>query len=183
MINLNVCGVYDVPQFARANLTDIISIGDPDGHPDLCQPQPPPDFSIFPTTRIHRFEFQDVAHVCETGPNAVHVQRLLDVCDELIRAKEDVRVLVHCQAGISRSTASAFILCVRAGLTYQQAHDYVLSVRGILMPNLLMIKYADVLMGQGGKMLDFIVSARPGEPFVSDAAAWVKANGHTFQST
>ena len=176
MINLFVCGIVDVPRFAQANLTDIVSFGDPATHPELCAPQPPPDFSIFPTTRIHRLELQDICHVAETSVTAEHVQRLLDIADSFIRSKDDVRVLYHCQAGISRSTAAAFILCVRAGMTYQEAHDHVLRVRGILMPNALMIKHADILMNQGGKMLDFIASFSP------DVQNWVKINGYTFNA-
>lgn len=174
MITVNVCGVNDVPRFAQSNLTDMISIGDPSTHPEICAAQPPPDFTVFPNTRIHRFEFQDIGHICETSPTAEHVKRLLDLIDGFIASKEDLRILFHCQAGISRSTAAAFILCVRAGLTYQQAYDYILSVRGILMPNVLMIKHADIMMNQGGKMLDFIASTRP------DVQEWIKKNGYTF---
>ncbi len=174
MITLSVCGVAEVPQFVNANLTDMVSIGDPDTHPELCPPQPPPDFAPFPTTRIHRFEFQDIGHIAPTSPTAEHVKRLIEIADAMIAAKEDIRVLFHCQAGISRSTAAAFIFLVRAGLSYQDAYDYILQRRGILMPNAIMIKHADILMNQGGKMLDFIASFRP------DVQAWVKVNGYTF---
>lgn len=32
-ISFNVCGVAEVPRFAQANLTDIVSIGAPRPHP------------------------------------------------------------------------------------------------------------------------------------------------------
>lgn len=179
MITLAVCGVAEVPHFAQANLTDMVSIGDPGTHPHLCAPQPPPDFAPFANTRIHRFEFQDICHVSETSPNPEHIKRLLDLIDSLLASKDDVRVLFHCQAGIARSTAAAFLLCVRGGMTYQQAYDHVLRVRGVLNPNMLMIKIADDLMGKGGEMLRFILDHRwDGEPGNKDAWDWAKQNGY-----
>jgi predicted protein tyrosine phosphatase len=180
MITLAVCGVHEVPLFTQANLTDIVSIGDP-AHPTLCAPQPPPDFTPFPDTRIHRFEFQDICHMIETSPNATHIGRLIEVIDSLLAREGDVRVLFHCQAGIARSTAAAFIMCVRAGMTYQQAYDHVLRVRGVLNPNMLMMKLADDLMEQGGKMLGFILTHRwNGEEGNKDAREWAESNGYAF---
>jgi len=181
MISLAVCGVADVPRFAQANLTDLVSFGDPDTHPELCQPQPPPDFTLFPTTRVHRFEHQDICHISPTSPNPEHMKRLLDIIDSMLAAKEDVRVLFHCQAGIARSTAAAFIMCVRGGMTYQQAYDHVLRVRGVLNPNMLMTKLADDLMGHEGKMLGFILTHRwDGAPGNKDAQDWAKENGCAY---
>lgn len=179
MIILAVCGVAEVPRFAQADLTDIVSFGDPSTHPHICASQPVPDFTPFPNTRVHRFEHQDVCHSVVTGPNEVHVKRLLDVIDSFMASKDDVRVLFHCQAGIARSTAAAFILCVRCGMTYQEAYDHVLKVRGLLVPNLLMIKHADDLMGQGGKMLDFIVRERDKLCLSDerDGTRWIETRG------
>lgn len=174
MITLAVCGVHEVPYFVQANLTDMVSIGDPDTHPHLCSPQLPPDFAPFPNTTIHRFEFQDICHVAETSPTSKHVERIIVLADSFKASKEEVRVLFHCQAGVSRSTAAAFILCVRCGMTYQEAYDHILRIRGFLHPNILMIKYADILMGQGGKMLDYVGSRSP------DSASWIKQNGYTL---
>lgn len=179
MITFAVCGVTEVPRFAEANLTDLVSIGDPSTHPDLCAPQLPPDFSVFPSTRIHRFEFQDICHITETSPTIEHVKRLVELADSLLASKEDVRVLYHCQAGIARSTAALFILLVRGGMTYQQAYDNILRVRGVLNPNMLMIKYADDVMGKGGEMLRFILDHRwDGAAGIKDAWDWARQNGY-----
>ncbi len=182
MINLSICGAHEAPQIAsQTQLTDIISIGDPDGYPALCAPQPMPDFSAS-GAKVHRFEFQDVAHECETGPTAAHVKRIIDLADELIARPDDVHLLVHCQAGISRSTCAAFILAVRTGLTYQQAYDYIRMIRGVLNPNLLMAKHADILMGHSGKFLEFIVKNRWGgsDPH---AIEWARQHGYVFPTS
>lgn len=176
---LAVCGLHEVSHFVQAGLTDLVSIGDPDGYLELCSPQQAPDFTLFLGVNIHRFEFQDIAHEAITSPTKVHIERLIAIADDMIARPNDVRVLFHCMAGVSRSTAAAFILCVREGMTYQQAYDYIVRVRGVINPNLLMIKYADELMNQGGKMLEFIVTHRWGGPD-PDAIEWARKNGYTF---
>lgn len=168
MITFNVCGIAEVPRFSQAGLTDIVSIGNKGTHlPDLS------GFSLIP--EIHRLEFDDLGHVCDIGPQKQHVEKLIEIADSLIARKEDVRVLYHCHAGISRSTAGLFILLVRGGATYQQAYDNILAIRGVLSPNILIVKHADILMNQDGKMLDFIASFKP------EAQEWVKLNGYNFE--
>lgn len=181
MITLSVCGVAEVPFFVHAKLTDIVSIGDPGTHPEICSPQPAPDFTPFANVIVHRYEFQDVCHVSPTSPTKAHIQSLIDLIDFWLQEDRDIRVLFHCQAGASRSTAAAFITCVRAGMDYQAAYAHVRRVRGYLIPNLLMIKYADQIMNQGGKMLEFIAQERDklllgGE---GDGMRWVRENGNT----
>ena len=165
---LHVCGIAEVPRFAGLGITDIVSIGAKGTMPDVRAFHPQPS--------IHRFEFDDICHVAKPGekdisPTLEDVRGIIAVADQLLTRAQEVRVLYHCQGGISRSTASAFIFCVRAGMTYEAAYHYILSVRGALAPNVLMIKYADHLMGHGGKMLDYIASHRP------DAQEWVRKNG------
>lgn len=166
-ITFNVCGIAEVPQYAGAGITDIVSIGNIGSFgPDLR--------AFYPQPKIHRFEFDDICHVSEFGPTESIAKRLINLADNILARQEDTKVLYHCAAGISRSTASLFILLVRGGMTYQQAYDSILAVRGVLSPNILLIKRADILMNQGGKMIDFIASFRP------DAQEWVEVNGHTF---
>ena len=171
MITIAVCGVAEVPRFAGADLTDIVSIGDFGSfRPDISGYATPP--------KVHRFEFIDVSHAWEFGPQRDHVQRLLNLFGNMTARKEDTRVLFHCAAGVSRSTASAFILCVYAGMTYQEAYDHILRVRGFLNPNLLMIKIADDLMSKKGEMLDFIINHRwDGAPGNQAAQEWVRNRG------
>lgn len=169
-ISLYICGLQEVPRFAGVGITDIVSIGTTDGVlPDLR--------AFYPQPTLHRFEFDDVCHVAGAGdpaisPTLTHVRDLIALADQFRSSPTDVCALYHCKAGIARSTAAAFIFCVRAGMSYEDAYQYVLRVRGALAPNVLMIKYADHLMGQGGKMLDYIASFRP------DAQEWVRKNGY-----
>ncbi len=174
MITLNICGLWDMGNYVDLSFTDVVSIGDAGA--------PAPNVNIFASKpAFHRFEFEDIANVAATAPTKEHVVGLIAIADALLARSDDVNVLYHCMGGRSRSTAAAFILCVRAGMTYDQAWDQLILVRGHIQPilgpvspNLLIIKHADILMNQGGKMLDFIASKEP------EKQAWVKANGYTF---
>jgi predicted protein tyrosine phosphatase len=49
-------------------------------------------------------------------------------------------VLIHCVAGISRSTAAAIIVLMCLGHDYQTAESYVHQIRPIADPNRLMLE-------------------------------------------
>lgn len=176
MITLQICGLWDMGNYLHLPFTDVVSIGD--------ATSPAPDVGIFPSKpAFHRFEFEDISHITTSAPTKEQVAALISIADTLIARKDDVAVLYHCMGGRSRSTAAAFILCVRAGMSYEQAWDHLIRVRGHIQPilgpvspNLLIIKHADILMNQGGKMLDFIASKEP------EKQEWVKINGYTFST-
>jgi predicted protein tyrosine phosphatase len=64
----------------------------------------------------------------------------------------DAKLLIHCQAGISRSTAMAIAIAVYKGLTPENAIKYVYSIRPQMQPNPLMIKQADSILELDGKL-------------------------------
>lgn len=162
-ISIAICGVLEVPAFAQSQITDIVSIGDVEMWlPDLSRFSPVP--------KLHRFEFNDICHVADVSPTQEHIKNLLTLFDTFLARTEDSRILFHCTAGRSRSTAAAFIFYVRAGISYSEAYRSVEQARGAIAPNILMVKYADILMNQGGKMLEHAASYRP------DAQEWVKNN-------
>ncbi|MCR0985020.1 tyrosine phosphatase family protein [Roseomonas populi] len=82
------------------------------------------------------------------------------------RAKSRARLLVHCNAGIGRSTAVAFaILADRLGPGQeQQALDEVLRIRPQAVPNLHVVDLADRVLGRGGELVRVVAAwdaARP----------------------
>jgi predicted protein tyrosine phosphatase len=66
------------------------------------------------------------------------------------------RLLIHCHAGVSRSTALAYAILVhRAGPDCDEARvlERILELRPQACPNRLVVRHADVLLGRGGRML------------------------------
>jgi len=78
---------------------------------------------------------------------------------EKIKAKldrgEEVRLLCGCAAGVSRSTATCYIiLCYLLGeWNEREALNLLVNKRPIARPNALMVKIADDLMGRKYKMV------------------------------
>lgn len=67
-------------------------------------------------------------------------------------------MLVHCWAGVSRSSATAFILaCERCPETSERTvAEHLRRVSVAATPNPLMVQIADDLLGRGGRMVDAV---------------------------
>ena len=88
-------------------------------------------------------------------PNEDHVRAILRFgC----RLEPGARVLIHCMAGISRSTAAAWILGVQAAPGREaDVLAHIRRLRPQAMPNRLMIALADRILEADGRM----IAARP----------------------
>ena len=89
----------------------------------------------------------------EDGPNESDVQRLIDLAEEL--SSSTCKVLIHCEAGVSRSTAAALILytCLLGPGSEREAMYRVLQRRPIAHPNRRMVRIADELLGREGRLI------------------------------
>ena len=84
-------------------------------------------------------------------PKAEHVAEVLEWAHDL---KEEDRLLVHCFAGISRSTALALAIWImKHGTDYEAARTWMKSTRSIACPNRLIAFYADEILNCKGKLL------------------------------
>lgn len=146
---LAITSVDGVPSYASVGINHIISLGG--------ATQPRPDLRAWAGDyTFHRFVFDDISSPHETGPSAAILARLLAVYAAI---SPESNVLFHCMAGISRSTAACFLYMVSKGATYPQAYQTILDIRGVVQPNLYMIKLADKLMGRGGQMVEYVAHA------------------------
>lgn len=103
-------------------------------------------------------------------PSAEHVDAILGFARRWDRAKP---LVVHCYAGISRSTASAYIAaCALA--PHRDEAELALALRAaspIATPNALLVSLADAALGRGGRMSAAIAAigrgaeAMENEPF------------------
>ncbi len=128
--------------------------------------------SAIPAERHLFLGINDIVEPAEgmVAPAAVHLERLVAFLRDWDRSQPAV---VHCYAGISRSTAAAFIgLCALA--PGRDERDIAWGLRRasrIATPNPRMVRIADTLLGRKGRMVAAIAAigrgaeAYEGEPF------------------
>jgi len=106
-------------------------------------------------------------------PDLSHIEKLLEFSAAI---PKDVAIVLSCYAGISRSTAAAYILACVA-LPQMHENDIALKLRratASATPNILMVSLADKLLGRNGRMVKAIEAigrgseAFEGTPFYLD---------------
>ena len=151
--SLAICGLSELPTVVeRQRPTHVISITDPNDEP-LDFPE---------AVAVLRLAFWDVhvidgmvarklsPHDSDAYPSAVHALAILDFGRQV---PAEARVLVHCWAGVSRSSAAAYLLCCQAipGDEWS-AFQLIKVLRPQAQPNPLLVRFADKLLGAEGRM-------------------------------
>ena len=170
-IQIAVCGIEELPLFAADfDPTHAVTLLDP------TNSRPPiaglaDDNHLF--VGVHDISAPQPDH---EHPQGHHVEALLAFGESLRPAVEssEVRVLVHCWAGVSRSTAAAFTLkCQLTQLAERDALLYVQSVRRQMWPNELIVELADEALGRRGRMLRALRDWRRNQDMPAVYAAWL----------
>ena len=150
-INLTICGVRELPQQEGKRWTHLVSIWDKDFLYNVaCREYVK---ALAPKAELLFSFFDDVDDPSLLdAPRLRDVKRILDFTSQLpARAK----VLVHCRAGVSRSTATAYaILCQHSppGMEMENLL-HVQTLRDLVVPNRLIVKLADKVLQRNGGML------------------------------
>lgn len=93
-------------------------------------------------------------------PTMAHLNQVLTFTAGLT---DQDRLLVHCFAGQSRSTAYAIGVLIQHGLNSAEAFDKISILRSILLPNTLIIKLIDDRFGLHGELIEIIDHYRQGD--------------------
>jgi predicted protein tyrosine phosphatase len=108
---------------------------------------------LTPDARLHLASHD----VCAPGeglepPTAGHVAELLAFASDWTGERP---LLVHCWAGVSRSTAAAYVIACSKRSDLSE-HELAQRLRGLAptaTPNPLIVELADDLLGRGGRMI------------------------------
>jgi predicted protein tyrosine phosphatase len=96
-------------------------------------------------------------------PGEVHVRRLIDFARDWRRSEP---LLIHCFAGVSRSTAAAFIAACALNPSRSE-NEIARTIRAAsptANPNALLVALADAQLRRNGRMIEAIEEIGPGEP-------------------
>lgn len=148
---ITICGLDELPQHLEAGVTHVLSILDPNA------PEPRV-LELYPELRQRwTLRFHDIATPAPlmNAPGADDVGDLLSVGRELDAVRADGHLLVHCHAGVSRSTAAAGILMARTNVGREdEAFETVIRLRPGAAPNQRLVKLADRQLQRGGRLVE-----------------------------
>ena len=149
-MKITICGISELGEHCEAGVTHVLSILDP-GWPD------PEAFADFPPHRRESLRFNDVI---APGPDVVApdeeiVTRLLAFGGDVEVAGEFAHLLIHCHAGISRSTAAAALLLAQESPLRPafEIFDEIALLRPRAWPNLALLELGDVALGRHGALV------------------------------
>jgi predicted protein tyrosine phosphatase len=156
--NLYITDKDNAGNFHTKEITHFISIGDVDSKMPYIK-----HWGRMP--KVYRFEFDDVGEYADRKRHSVVTQN--DVSNMIaigvairntLNAGSKVNLLVHCAAGISRSTATAYVIVnIIMGAGHErECMQMVYDSRPIAMPNSFIVKIADNLLDRKGKMVEVV---------------------------
>jgi predicted protein tyrosine phosphatase len=146
---LTICGIPELDEHCAAGVTHVLSILDPDT-PD------PPAFSAFAPHHRLALRFHDIIETLpdRLAPARADVERLLAFGHELSDTSGN-HLLIHCHAGVSRSTASAALILAQArpDRAARDALEAVAQLRPRAWPNLRILEFGDELLSRNGEIV------------------------------
>jgi predicted protein tyrosine phosphatase len=143
---LTVCGIEEIPGHCEAGVSHVLSILDPGW--------PAPEFGSYGEHARLELRFNDVIEPDAPGapPTADHVAGALSFGAGL---GEGDHLLVHCHAGVSRSTAALSLILAKArpDRPAGEVLAEVVRIRRQAWPNLRMIELGDAMLGRNGELV------------------------------
>lgn len=150
---VTICGIPELDEHCAAGVTHVLSILDPEW-PD------PPAFEAFAPHRRLALRFNDIIEPTPDcyAPSRADVERLLAFGAELkdgLAGATASHLLVHCHAGVSRSTAATALILAQQHPDWpaRDVLDAISQLRPRAWPNLRILEFGDELLGRDGELV------------------------------
>lgn len=144
-MNVYVTSLFDMPHYVRTlEPSHLISVIQPE-----YQPSTPTEITVANHLRI---QIHDISESTDglIHPGEAHIRTLIEYLHDW---QMDAPLLVHCYAGISRSTAAALIAHVIKKGDPESAAIALRKAAPHARPNTLMVALADDILGLGGRLI------------------------------
>jgi predicted protein tyrosine phosphatase len=147
---ITVCGIEELSGHCETGVSHVLSILDPDW--------PVPEaFGAFGEHAKLELRFHDIIEDAEgqLAPREEHAAELLAFGRDLMaEPAPDAHLLVHCHAGISRSTASMALILAQAlpQVPAPTILSEILRIREKAWPNLRLLELGEPMIGRPGEL-------------------------------
>jgi predicted protein tyrosine phosphatase len=154
-MKITICGISELGQHCEAGVTHVLSILDPHW-PD------PEAFADFPSHRREALRFNDIIMPAPEAvvPTEDHVAQLLAFGRDVEVAGEFAHLLIHCHAGVSRSTAAAALLLAQEdpARPVEAIFAEIGRLRPRAWPNLLLLELGERALGRAGQIVPAVAA-------------------------
>jgi len=149
--------------WSRTTITGIRALDDPAGHSQIVSMLDPewPEPDMFDAWErkdriVLRFHDEIAERENRILPDEKLIARLLSFGEQFRDGDLGKRLFIHCQSGVSRSTAGAMILWAQAHpeVSSENLFSALREIRPVSWPNTLMLRLADAQLGRSDKMAD-----------------------------
>lgn len=149
---ISVCGIHELTAHCETGVSHVLSILDPGW--------PTPDvFGAFSDHARLELRFHDVIDANDAdmiAPQREHVADMLAFGRRVLQESGlETHFLVHCHAGVSRSTASMALILAQAlpHTSADRIFEEVLRIRPQAWPNLRILEFGDVELDRHGELV------------------------------
>ncbi len=146
---VSICGIDDLDGLREAGVTHVLSLL----NPGWAEPEP---FRAFAPHQRLDLRFHDIVDPLPglRRPGPGDVAALLDF-GRALAAAPGAHLLVHCEKGLSRSTASLALILAQARRDWpaESVLAEIVRLRPRAWPNLRIIELGDRLLGRGGTLV------------------------------
>jgi predicted protein tyrosine phosphatase len=150
---LTICGIEELPALTDRRVTHVLSVLDPDL----------PEIEAFRSYGDHSrttLRFHDIIDEQEgrVAPQPRDVAAIVRFGTDLAASRaslSDGHLVVHCHAGVSRSTAAMLTLLAQANPdeSEDRLHERLRQIRPQAWPNSRMVIFADDQLGRNGRLV------------------------------
>ncbi|HVJ56118.1 MAG TPA: protein-tyrosine-phosphatase [Aliidongia sp.] len=148
---VTICGIDELVDHSAAGVSHVLSILDP----ARAEPEAFGSFGEHARLELRFLDVLDDRPESEP-PQSHHIEALLAFGREMMSEPAGARhLLVHCHAGVSRSTAATLLLLAQArpDRPAGELMAEVARVRSKAWPNLRMVELGDAMLGRGGTLV------------------------------
>jgi len=146
---ITVCGIDELPLHHERRVTHVLTLLDPDW-------RTPETLAGLGAVQRLDMRFHDMIDPGAdwSVPEREHVERLLAFGRTL--PAQGGHLLVHCQMGISRSSAAMLLILAqaRADRSAAEALAELVRIRALAWPNLRMVEIGDAMLGRNGALVE-----------------------------
>jgi predicted protein tyrosine phosphatase len=151
-MQIAVSSLSSLPTYRTLNIPYVVSLPDPETKVTA-------DMLPLTCRKLLQLRFHDLDDIeilspeyrkCQP-PQPSHVETIVRFFEQINHsengAAEDLAILVHCEAGLSRSAASAIIGLTALGYDDQTAFGIITQSNPLSLPNRRMLRFADSIFG------------------------------------